>query len=148
MTLISFYLSVNLNSEVYLWIPFSWSLSNLRIDTYICFCLFSIHPYFFISLYQSKFTVISFYLFVNPNSRVSFSIQFSLFLSTLRLSTIFLSLFYSLLFLYILFINPNSRLYLSNPFSLSLSILRISTTIFFIPCLSTSISFYHFVYPD
>ena len=130
LTLISFYLSVNPNSEVYLSIPFSWSLSNLRIYTYICFCLFSIHPYFFISLYQSKFTAISFYLFVNPNSCVYFSIQFSLSLIFVYPSPFCLLSISTSISVYI-FVNPNWRIYLSNSFSLSLSNLRISTYICF-----------------
>ena len=88
------------------------------ISTYICFYLLSIHPYFFIPLCQSILMPISFYLFVNPNSRLYLSMFFSLFQYTPHLFT-------SISFY--LFINPNPRFSLSILFSLSLSILRLST---------------------
>ena len=74
---ISSYLFVNTNSRLPFSIPFSSSLSSLRISTYICFYLLFMHLYLFISLFQSKLMPISSYLFVNPNSRLPFSIPFS-----------------------------------------------------------------------
>ena len=57
---ISFYLFVNPNSLLSLSILFSLSLSILRISTYICFYLLSIHFYFFISLCQCRLMPITF----------------------------------------------------------------------------------------
>ena len=63
-----------------------------RIFTYIYFFLFSIHLYFFIPLCQSRLMPTSFYIFVDPNSRLFFSIPFSLFLSIVVYSPIFVSI--------------------------------------------------------
>ena len=84
---ISLYLFVNPNSRLSLSIPFSLSLPIFRIPTYICFYLFSIHLYFFISLCQSSLMPISFSLIVNPNSRLYLSNPFSLSHSILCIST-------------------------------------------------------------
>ena len=54
------------------------SFLSYRITTYICFYLLSIHLYFFIPLSLSRLIPISFYLFVNPNSRIYDSNPFSL----------------------------------------------------------------------
>ena len=142
---ISFYLFVNPNSRQSLSIPFSLFMSILPISSYISFYPLPIHLYFFIPLCQSRLMPISFYLFVNPNSRLSLTIPFSLFLSILPISSY--NCFYLLpihLYFFIplcqsklmpisfyLFVNPNSRLSLSIPFSLSLSILCISNYICF-----------------
>ena len=146
LTLISFYRFVNPNSRVYLSTPFSWSLSNLRISTYICFYLLPIHLYFFLSLCQSRLTLISVYLSVNPNSRAYFSIPFSLSPSNLCISTYIcfyllpINLYFFLspcqsrltLFSFYLFVNPNSRLYLW----------MFNSLFQYIPLVFTSITFY------
>ena len=74
---ISFYLFVNPNSRPSLSIPLSLSLSILLISTYISFYHLSIHLCFFIPLSQSRFMPISFYPFVNSNSRLYLSNPFS-----------------------------------------------------------------------
>ena len=103
--------------------------------------------YSHVSLFIScLFTSISFYLYVNPNSRLSLSIPIFLPVSILRISTyIFFYLFSIHLYFIIplwqsrlmpisfyLFANPNSRLYLSMFFSLFQ----------YIPHIFTSITFY------
>ena len=149
---ISFYLFINLNSQLYLSNPFSLSQSILCISTCICFYLLSIYLYFFISLCQSRLMPISFYLFVNSNSRLYFSNPFSISQSILCISTyiyFYLLLIYLYFFIplyqsilmpisFYLFVNPNSRLYLSMFFSLFQ----------YIPHLFTSISFYLFINPN
>ena len=86
-TSISFYRFANPNLRLSLSIPFSLSLSIHRISTYICFYLLSIHFYLFIPLCQFRLMPISFYLFVNPNSRLYLSNPFSLSQSILCIST-------------------------------------------------------------
>ena len=95
-TSISFYLFARPNSRLYLSNPFSLSHSILCISTYICYYLFSIRLYFFISLSiqvdaylflslcQSKFTAVSFkpvffislyFLYIHLYFFISLSIQ-------------------------------------------------------------------------
>ena len=84
---ISFYLFVNPNLLISPSIPFSLSLCILRVSTYICSYLLSIHLCFFISLCQVRLIPISFYLFINPNLLISPSIPFPLSLFILRKAT-------------------------------------------------------------
>ena len=66
------------NSRLPLSIPFSLSQPIFCIPTYISFHLLSIHLYFFIPHGQSILMPISFYLFINSNSRLYHSNPFSL----------------------------------------------------------------------
>ena len=142
---LSLSISLLIQIHAYLFQSRFLSLSILHISTYICFYLLSIHLYFLIPLSQSRLISISFYLFVNSNSRLTFSIPFSLSLSILCISSYicFYLLSIHLYFLiplcqswlmpisFYLFVNSNSRLYLSTAFSLYHSILCISTYICF-----------------
>ena len=106
---ISFYLFIDQNSRLSLSEPFSLSQSILRISTYICFFLFSIHLYFFIPIYQSILMSISFDLFsVQIHGYIILS-QSILCISTYIFSFSCLSTSISLY----LFINPDWCLLLS-----------------------------------
>ena len=99
---------------------------------FLYLCLFFKCPPLFVSI-SCLSTSISFYLFVNPNSRLSLSIPFSISLSVLRMSTYIFFYLLSLnlyLFQISLLIQIHACLFQS-PFSLCLSILSISTYICF-----------------
>ena len=139
-------LSIFLSIQIHGYIFQSRFLSHfiLSISICICFYLLSIHLYFFILLYQCRLMSISFYLFVNPNSRLYLSNLFSLSHSILCISTYICFYLMSIhLYFFIppcqsrlkpislyIFVNLNSRLYLSTPFSLSQPNLHLSTCIY------------------
>ena len=138
-TSISSYLFVNPNSWLYLSNAFSLSPSILRISTYICFYLLSIHLYIFIPLCQSKLMPISLSIQIHGyifQTRFLYLCLFFVY-PAIFISMSCLSISISLY----LFVNPNSQLYFSNLFSLSLSNLYISTyTCFYL--LSIHFSFF------
>ena len=70
---LSLSISLSIQIHAYLFKSRFLSLSILHISTYICFYFLSIHLYFLIPLCQSRLISISFYLFANSNSRLTFS---------------------------------------------------------------------------
>ena len=100
----------------------------------------------YFALIRCLFTSISFYLFANPNSRLSLSISLSLSLSILRISTyiFFLSIVSPPLFLYIsLSIQIDAYLFQSHILYPNLVLIYPPVSMF-ISFLSNTISFYLF----
>ena len=108
-TSISFYLFFNPNSSLYFSVSFYLFLSILRIATYIFFYLFSIYFYFFIPLRQSRLMPISFYVLLNPNSRLTLTNPFSSSHSILYIST-FICFYLLSIHLYFFIFHCQSRL--------------------------------------
>ena len=82
--------SLSIQSYAYLFLSLCQSKSTtifFKLLFIISVYSWYIHLYFFLTLCKSRFMPISFYIFVNPNSRIYLSSPFSLSLSILRIST-------------------------------------------------------------
>ena len=160
---ISFYL---LFTQIYIFLPiqihgFIFICSSLYFKISLIYLSLSL-SISFIPLCQSRLLPITFYLFVNPNSRLYFSNPLSLSkLTTQSFNPVFfISVYSSYIHLYFVsisclstsislyhFVNPDWCLSLSTPFSLFQPNPHLSTCIYFISFLSTILSLSIFCLP-